>query len=499
MSGVLKRRHFQDIALNISGIVLPMAAGFLVVPDLIRRLGHDKFGMLSICWMLIGYFGILDLGLGRGLTQYLAKQLGLGMHDSARAMVARRVRRWMLLVGLGWMLVLLFATPLLQTSSLHIAPELRREAMWGWMVLAISVPLLMWASCSTGALEAHSRFRAVNFVRVPMGCAVFLVPWVTAHFTQHLAAVIGGLWAVRMIAALALAALSWEYFDTKEDPKGTPQSSEILKFGGWLTVTNVIGPTLAYFDRFAIGATISMTAVTYYTVPFDVLSRLPALPVAMMGVFFPMLARLHASSGGDGRDVRTTVGASIRMLYAVWAPLMLVCSVFGPQVLVQWVGVDFATESTDVWRWLVIGVLLNGFAHVPYALLHSAGRTDITAKLHMIEFFPYFFFLWWALGAYGITGAAIAWTLRVILDTSMLYVSAWKLFPMLWQLCRDTLWSLALMVMALVGLSRLVYPSLAGPQGLEATGLLMCILIVWITYHGRRLFVETHENVGKIQ
>ena len=142
---------------------------------------------------------------------------------------------------------------------------------------------------------------------------------------------------------------------------------------------------------------------------------------------------------------------------------------------------------------------LQFFAHVPYALLHSAGRTDITAKLHMFEFFPYFFFLWWALGAYGITGAAIAWTLRVILDTSMLYVSAWKLFPMLWQLCRDTLWSLALMVMALVGLSRLVYPSLAGPQGLEATGLLMCILIVWVTYHGRRLFVETHENVGKIQ
>jgi len=186
-------------------------------------------------------------------------------------------------------------------------------------------------------------------------------------------------------------------------------------------------------------------------------------------------------------------------LYAVWAPLMLVCSVFGPQVLVQWVGVDFATESKDVWRWLAIGVLLNGFAHVPYALLHSAGRTDITAKLHMFEFFPYFVFLWWALGAYGITGAAMAWTLRVILDTAMLYVSAWSLFPMLWRLCRDTLLSLTLMVVALVGLSQFVYPSLAGPPGLDAIGLLVCILIVWIAYHGRLLFVETHENLGKIQ
>lgn len=476
-----------------------MGAGFLVVPDLIGRLGPEKFGMLSICWMLVGYFGILDLGLGRGLTQYLSKQVGLGMAANDRAMVARQIRRWMLLAGLGWALLLLLATPILDLIHLNISIATKQEVILAWIFLALSVPLLMWATCSIGALEAYSRFRAVNLVRVPMGCAVFLVPWFISHFTQYLAAVVAGLWAVRLIAAVALARLSRVYFDGKVISQNTANSREVLKFGGWLTVTNLIGPMLAYFDRFAIGASISLAAVTFYTVPFDVLSRLPALPVAMMGVFFPMLARLQANDETDGNNLLNTASASIRMLFVVWVPLMVMCGIFGEQVLIWWVGTDLATESAGVWRWLVIGVLVNGFAHVPYALLQSAGRTDITAKFHMLEFFPYFIYLWWALEKYGITGAAIAWSLRVLLDTLLLYASASKLFPVLSPLCRKTLLSLTLMVLAFLALNRFLMPSNLGSFPLDASAVLACLLIVWIGYHGRLLIVETHENHGRIK
>ena len=117
----------------------------------------------------------------------------------------------------------------------------------------------------------------------------------------------------------------------------------------------------------------------------------------------------------------------------------------------------------------------------------------------MCEFFPYFIFLWWALGSYGITGAAIAWTARVILDTLLLYVSTWKLFPVLSHLCRYTLLSLTLMVIVFLGVNRFLIQSLLGPSALDARAVLMCVLIFWIGYHGRRLFVETHENHGRIQ
>jgi O-antigen/teichoic acid export membrane protein len=69
-----------------------------------------------------------------------------------------------------------------------------------------------------------------------------------------------------------------------------------LSFGGWLTVTNIVGPLMTYMDRFFIGAMLGLSAVTYYVTPYEVLSRLQMLPQAIMGVLFPAMAAAH---GGD--------------------------------------------------------------------------------------------------------------------------------------------------------------------------------------------------------
>ena len=59
--------------------------------------------------------------------------------------------------------------------------------------------------------------------------------------------------------------------------------------------------------------------------------------------------------------------------------------------------------------------------------MHSAGRPDLTAKLHIIELPFYLLILWWLLNAYGIVGVAIAWVLRVAVDTIILFIMANRL------------------------------------------------------------------------
>jgi O-antigen/teichoic acid export membrane protein len=61
---------------NLAGSGLPMAVAFFTIPVLIRELGTERFGLLALIWASVGYFGLLDLGLGRSLTQ---------QHSRARA------------------------------------------------------------------------------------------------------------------------------------------------------------------------------------------------------------------------------------------------------------------------------------------------------------------------------------------------------------------------------------------------------------------------------
>lgn len=96
--------------------------------------------------------------------------------------------------------------------------------------------------------------------------------------------------------------------------------------------------------------------------------------------------------------------------------------------------VDWRRNGDLRWTCLgvaLLGILLNGFAHLPYTLLHSAGRSDITAKFHLAELLPYLLLVWWALLNYGIEGAAAVWSIRCAIDTALLYLAASRLRPVL--------------------------------------------------------------------
>src|SRR6266849_6884349 len=63
---------------NLVGSAAPMAVAVFCIPILIRGLGHERFGVLTLAWALIGYASLFDLGLGRALTQLASRKLGEG-------------------------------------------------------------------------------------------------------------------------------------------------------------------------------------------------------------------------------------------------------------------------------------------------------------------------------------------------------------------------------------------------------------------------------------
>src|SRR6266581_239871 len=50
--------------LNLAGQVLPLFVALPAMPYVIRGLGTERFGILSIAWVLLSYTTALDLGLG---------------------------------------------------------------------------------------------------------------------------------------------------------------------------------------------------------------------------------------------------------------------------------------------------------------------------------------------------------------------------------------------------------------------------------------------------
>jgi O-antigen/teichoic acid export membrane protein len=191
-------------------------------------------------------------------------------------------------------------------------------------------------------------------------------------------------------------------------------------------VSNVLGPLMVTFDRFLIGSVISIAAVAYYSIPYEVVTKLWLISSALVGVLFPVFS---AANFVDRARLAFLYESGVKYIFIVLLPVTVVLVVFAPEGLAVWLGSDFAHNSASVARLLAVAVFMNCMAHVPFTHLQSVGRPDVTAKFHLMELPVYVVMLFFMARSWGITGVAVAWLLRVMIDTFLLFWFSSRLLP----------------------------------------------------------------------
>jgi O-antigen/teichoic acid export membrane protein len=417
---------------NFAGQIAPLFLGVFAIPILIHRLGTDRYGVLTLAWVLVGYFSLFDLGIGRAITKLLAEKIALEDSVSAARLIGTAIFT-MLLLGTLFGGVLFALAPWLTTSVLKIPPALRAETLRSLPLLAIAVPFVTVTCGLRGMLEAQQNFAAVNALRAGLGAATYLGPLVVLPFSHSLFPVVVTLAAARVIGCGLHYWVCHRYIPVFSQSKGLDRHAlrALLGFGSWYTISNLSSPIMVYLDRFVIGSLLSMSAVAYYATPLDAVTKLWVIPVAFAGVLFPAFSEALAT--GNRERTNSLYERGIGSILAIVFPSVLVIVLFAPEGLRLWLGANFAVRSAVIMRILAIGVFTNSLANMPYALLQAAGRPDLTAKIHMVEVPCYLALLYWGIWARGLEGAAIAWTVRLSVEAAVLFFMAKDaLAPRLW-------------------------------------------------------------------
>ncbi|MGH7407499.1 MAG: polysaccharide biosynthesis C-terminal domain-containing protein, partial [Candidatus Methylomirabilales bacterium] len=123
----------------------------------------------------------------------------------------------------------------------------------------------------------------------------------------------------------------------------------------------------------------------------------------------------------------TLLTRSIRYILLVLGPIVAIIVAFAQDILRMWLGTEFASQATLPLQILAVGVLVNSLGWVPLSLIQAVGRPDLTAKFHLAEVPIQVILVWLLVNAWGIEGAALAWSLRVTLDGILRFLAAARL------------------------------------------------------------------------
>jgi O-antigen/teichoic acid export membrane protein len=399
---------------NVMGMTIPVLIALVTVPVYISQIGAARYGILSIVWLILGYFGFLDFGLSRATTNALAKLTDDSKEERISVLVTSLYLN--LLLGVIGAIFLYLAGGMLLRHTIDsgtIGAEVNTAFPW----VACMLPLALLAGVGRGAIQSRERFFDLNVLDlIGFTLGQFLPIFCIFMFGPSLTVVIPAAFFAR-----ALSVGSYLGWIARIERVGTllifdrSRVKELLGFGLWVTVTNVIGPVLASIDQFLVGSTLGAAAVAHYAVPMNFVNRSQILSSALAGTLFPRFSQLRPEEA---------------MLLAKKAVLSLgygfgaICGpaiIMGGAFLKLWIGADFASRATEVLELLLVGAWFNGIAYIPYSLLQGQGRPDLVAKLHTVECLPYIALLWVLLNQFGLSGAALAWSARVAADAALLF------------------------------------------------------------------------------
>lgn len=410
---------------NLLGYGIPLIIALVLIPSLIKGLGEERFGILNLVWIVIGYFSFFDFGIGRILTKIIAEKIGLNQFKEIPKIFWTSFLIMLVVSTLGTFF-LLFLIPYLVNSIFIISKDFQQETISTFYVLAISIPIVTTTAGLRGVLEAYQKFDTINVIRIFLGAFTFLGPLLCLIFINSLFWIVIvliiiriGVWILYLLQCFKVSS------DIKKEVKfNSGLVIPILKLGGWITVANLVAPFIIFSDRFLIGALVSATAVTYYATPYEVVTKLLLIPGALVVVLFPVFS---ASYNVNPDYSKKLFLSGTKFIFLILYPVILLIVTFSYEGIELWLGKKFADNSYLILQFLAIGVLLNSLAAVPFNFFQGIGKPKIPALVNLVELPFYLLIMWVVIKKWGINGAALIWLLRIFIDAAILFIIAQKI------------------------------------------------------------------------
>ena len=365
---------------SIAGWFGALLVGFIASPILIQLLGRDQYGLMALLNTIVAPMGLLDFGIGEATVKYVAESIGKKDYVAAGKHV-RSTLMFNLSVGILGGVVIVLLADFLVTSVFKIpvqSQDLARHCLF-WVALS-------W--CMTQSRQTFMGL-VISLQRYKILTAGTLISQSMTTLAGLAALFLGGtlLDLVRAQAIVTvLAGLSWMLVARRLFPNVSfvpsfDKSSfrKTVGFGFWQMLSNVGGLLAQQSQRWLLGVLLPIATVGFYNVSFQLVAAVYSLTYKVGQVLFPAVSHLQGQAREE-QAARLTVQANwvlSTLAIAGFVPLF----VFANDLLLLWVGAEFASNATVVLRIMVLATMMSCLFTLHHFFLLGTARTNWLAAM----------------------------------------------------------------------------------------------------------------------
>ncbi|MBA6335678.1 flippase [Colwellia sp. BRX8-7] len=388
---------------NMLPVIIPAAIALPSLGFLSRGLGLELFGVYTLIFALLGYSGVFDFGMSRAVTRAIA----IKRDDIQEVVTILSTSSIIVLVLSIIPSSLLFFFTDNVVAFFNISKSYVDEVNYSLKLLTFIIPIYIANIVLLSYFEGQERFKEFNLIRLTGNSLVSILPVIFLFVGESFFSAFLGLLVGRIISFIIV--LLYIYIEVNKNYYYVYDSriaSELIKFGGWISISNLIIPIMVYFDRFILASMSGAGVVALYSSPSELVSKMLAIPGAVSRALFPS-SSYEMSINKNTQAFMLTFILSVLMAL----PVML----FSEWLLTVWLGSEFSKASI-VLKILCIGFIFSSMSQIPYCLLQAKGLSKVTTIAQLCQLFPYLILLYVLISKYAFVGAAVAWSVRMFAD-----------------------------------------------------------------------------------
>lgn len=408
---------------NFIGQVFPLFIMLFTLPYIVRGLGTEQFGILLIIYALINYFNIFGFSFKGISSKYIAESLGERNNERISS-IFWTTFIYFLIIGCIGVIIFFLLVPLFAEHFFKVDQNLLIEMKSVFRMSAILIVVIIIRLFLNGVLEAYQKFKLINLINIPTNTLTFLIPAFVVFIGKGLTLLIFLIVIKELFCLISFFLVSYRIIPKiKYRLLDLKSSKQLFSFGGWLIITNIIAGITQNADKFLIGAILSMSAVTYYTIPYQIAHKIPIITASIISVLFPAVSLLNSL---DRAKLERLFNQSLKFILMLIGLPVLILFVFSKEILILWLGNEFQ-QSIIVLQIIALNVILGSISWLLSIFLQGTGNPKPVAIIVLL-LAPINIIVIWLMTTYlGIKGTALAMIMMTGLSTTLFYITCWRL------------------------------------------------------------------------
>jgi O-antigen/teichoic acid export membrane protein len=392
---------------NWSAFAFAVAVNFFLSPFIVHRLGSTSYGIWTLLASVVGYMGLLDLGVQSALTRYVARYHATSDDADANRTVSAGLAIFTMFGVVAIALSVVFALALV--DHLHIPGHLVPVARQVMIISGLAVAVSLVSGVFGGVVSAMQRFDLAAGMEIGIGAAraiAVIVAFRMGGGIVSLALVQLGASIARGVVSFVLARHLYPELRPSLWNWSTAEVRMIFSFGAFASVLHISNMVVTSADSLIISAFMPVSAVAFFAIAASLIAYASAIISSLSRTIAPQVGAMQARL--EDAAIREIVLRTGRVATLLILPVGITFVLRGKTFLRLWMGTEYAGRSGEVLQPLAVALVMFAAPHIAGSALIGLDRHRELASVLAVEATVNvgLSILW--IGSLGLVGMALA-------------------------------------------------------------------------------------------